>query len=461
MKKFYIAFLMLIAGASTFAQNGQIQNGGFENWSSPTLFNGLIDWIDSNSDEWQGVAATNQSTDAQDGTYSVELSSEIGPAGDTVFGYVLHGTIGPSGPDGGIPYTDNIDEVRFQYKGDMPVGDTLYLLTIRFNLGVQVGMTLSPAAYGTTASWTQGSVALPVGIQDELFIGFVVGDPFGSVKPTPGAWARIDNVEMFNASTQMTDLPDQSFENWAPTAIENPDDWYTINDQLIGIGVQNATKTTDANSGSFAIELSTIYNSNWDDTVGGFISIGAIDMNSMGSPFSAIPYNASPTNFDYAYKYTGANGDLSGGVLIDFFNSGITIGGAFLPVTDQASYFTGSLTLSYIGTPDSVMIMAYSGDSLGSVLKLDDLAFSGGDVGIDEFSKMDISIYPNPASDVVMVKAEGNYSYRIFDLAGNLVNASDDVVGVQVIDIHALENGSYIVQISDGTSIESHKLIVQ
>lgn len=460
MNKIYITFLTLFAGLSTFAQNGQIQNGGFENWSTETIYDDLIDWTTSNSDEWQGVAATNQSTDAQDGTYSVELSSETGPSGDTIFGYVLHGTIGPSGPDGGIPYTDNVDEVRFQYKSDMPLGDTLYLLTIRFNLGVQVGMSLSPAAYGTNAAWTQGSVALPVNTQDELFIGFVIGDPFGSVKPTPGAWARIDNVEMFNASAQMTDLPDQSFENWTSTSIENPDDWYTINDQLVGVGIQNATKTTDANTGSFAIELSTIYNPDWDDTIGGFVSIGAIDMNAMGSPFSAIPYNASPTNFEYAYKYSGANGDLSGGVLIELYNSGIGIGGGFVPVTDQASYFTGSLPLSYIGTPDSLVFMAYSGDSLGSVLLLDDLAFTGGDVGIDEFSKMNISIYPNPAKDVVMVKAEGSYTYRIIDLAGNLVNASEEADGVQVIDIQPLESGSYFVQISNGISTESHKLIV-
>ena len=462
MKKIYTTLLATVIATLTFGQNAQIVNGGFENWTDVQLFDSPNDWISSNSDEWQGVETVLKSTEASDGNFSCEFTAkEVGSFPDTTFGYVLHGSIGPSGPDGGIPYTDIFNEVTFDYQSDLPVGDTLYMLTIRFDaLGMPIEQLLLPAAYGTNATWTSGSVTVPATPQTELFFGFVLGDPFAGDYTTPDKWARVDNVKLKNAAVATTDLPNNSFEQWTTTTIEQPNNWFTMNEFLIGSGIQNATKTTDANSGSFAVELTTMYNSDWDDTIGGFVSIGSIDMNGP-NPFTPIPYVASPTTFNYSYKYAPTNGDPSGGILVEFFSGGISIGQDFVNPTAQATYFTGALTLSYSGTPDSMSLIAFSGDSLGSVLKLDDLSFSGGDVGIEEFKKLSTNVYPNPASDYVMIKANGSYSIEMIDVTGKVVHSSENNFGVLTVDTVNFKTGAYFIRINTESGIKTHKLIIQ
>ena len=110
----------------------------------------------------------------------------------------------------------------------------------------------------------QGSVSVNAMSQDSLFIGFVVGNPFGGPTPTPGAWGRIDNVEMYNLGTATVNVPDPSFENWSNVDVEQADNWYSLNPMLAGEGLENANKTTDANSGTYAVEMTTVLNSNLD-----------------------------------------------------------------------------------------------------------------------------------------------------------------------------------------------------
>ena len=366
------------------------------------------------------------------------------------------------GPQSGITYTDVFNEVTFDYKSDLPIGDTLYLLIIRYDgLGTQIEQILKPAAYGTHSSWTNGSVSVPATPQGQLAIGFVIGNPFFGPKPTPDVWARIDKIILKNGGTATTNLPNYSFENWTTVSTEEADNWYTLNRILAAQGIENANKTTDSNNGTYAIELSTIYYPKWEDTIGGMLSIGGIDLNSGGDPFAKFPYNASPTNFEYAYKYSGANGDLSANLFFEFYNSGSTIGGGSVSITDQTTYFTGNMPITLSGTPDSVRIVAFSGDSLGSVLKIDDLAFTGGNVGIDEFSKLSLDIYPNPANDFVMVKSEDEYDINIIDVTGKVVFDSYKNSGIQTIDTKGFNKGVYFVRINSHNKSKTQKLIIQ
>lgn len=102
--------------------------------------------------EDQGAATVFKSTDATAGSFSCEVgAAEIN--GDTLRGYVFHGTVGQQGPDGGIPYTDNFNEIQVQYKGNLN-GDTLVALVIRYNAGVMTGMEAVGIATGNTSAWT-------------------------------------------------------------------------------------------------------------------------------------------------------------------------------------------------------------------------------------------------------------------------------------------------------------------
>lgn len=379
---------------------------------------------------------------------------------DTTFGYVFHGTTGQNGPDGGIPYSDNFDEVRFQYKSDINSQDTAVLILIRFENGVMGAMESVDCAIGTQANWTQGSASVSVGTQDSLFIGFVMGNPFGNETPDPASWIRIDAVEMYNGGSPVTNLPDPGFENWSSQTVETADNWYSLSEMLAPMGLENAIKTIDANTGMYAIEMTTILEPNQGDTMSSFISVGPIDFNAQGSPFIPAPYNATPTTISGAYKYSPANGDQAW-IQVQFFAAGLPVGNHAEMINTAATWQTFTSPLTITSQPDSMIFLAYSGDNPGSVLKLDDLALSGGDVSLNEFASMNASMYPNPATSIVMVKAEGIYSYTIIDLAGNVVLSNTSNNGAIELNINNLSSGAYLVKINNAHNAETFKLIVE
>ena len=178
------------------------------------------------------------------------------------------------------------------------------------------------------------------------------------------------------------------------------------------------------------------------------------------NPFQAVPYNANPTELTGAYKYA-PNANDQAFLQLTFFNSGSPIGFETETFNASAVYQNFNLPITLLGTPDSMSLIVFSGDNPGSVLHLDDLAFTGGNVGLDEFSSMNIDIYPNPATTSVMIKADGDYGYSIVNLSGKVVMSQNDVDGAVELDISHLSTGAYFINISNEYKTESHKLIVE
>ena len=73
-----------------------------------------------------------------------------------------------------------------------------------------------------------------------------------------------------------------------------------------------------------------------------------------------------------------------------------------------------------------------------------------------------ISVYPNPASDELFIRAsDGNLSdrttYSVIDIMGRVV--IDKTIYSHSIDISDLKNGIYFIQIKEGSQITTHKFI--
>jgi len=77
--------------------------------------------------------------------------------------------------------------------------------------------------------------------------------------------------------------------------------------------------------------------------------------------------------------------------------------------------------------------------------------------GVDDLTQLDISIYPNPTSDMVYI--DGNYTQLkvvIYNVLGKeILNKSI----TNSIDISHLDNGVYILQLSDGVKLSTRKII--
>ena len=86
------------------------------------------------------------------------------------------------------------------------------------------------------------------------------------------------------------------------------------------------------------------------------------------------------------------------------------------------------------------------------------------DLGLDcstattnDQNELDISMYPNPASDIVYI--DGNYSQLkvvVYDILGKQVMNKPIK---NTIDISQLEKGVYVLQLSDGTKRNTQRII--
>ena len=76
---------------------------------------------------------------------------------------------------------------------------------------------------------------------------------------------------------------------------------------------------------------------------------------------------------------------------------------------------------------------------------------------VDDQNQLDISIYPNPTSDIVFI--DGNYTQLkvvVYDILGKQVMKESIT---NSIDISQLEKGVYILQLSDGAKVTTQRII--
>ncbi len=91
-----------------------------------------------------------------------------------------------------------------------------------------------------------------------------------------------------------------------------------------------------------------------------------------------------------------------------------------------------------------------------------------GTTGITDvaFAAMDITIFPNPASDMIAVQIGGlvvdNLQVRLMDLSGKVIQKATIKTGstIAYFDVQSLYEGTYIVQIIHGNNTTAQKVIV-
>lgn len=450
--KSIIAFSFLILGLSNL--NAQVTNGDFENWSDSILYDTPTDWNSSNEQMYYTENTVFKSTDAQEGTYS----AKIGAAkmfNDTIGGYVLHGSLSPLA---GIPYTDNFEAVVVNYKIDLQPNDSLYLVLVRKNNGTIVDYQVKPFAFGPSTVWTPQLIPVGNTVQDELLLGFIIGDPNTTHKPNPASWALIDNIKLLNGGIYQSNLPNYNFENWEESTVEIADEWETLSPELARYGINNVYKTTDAFQGAFAIEMSTDLLGN--DTIPGLLSKGNIDLGT-GTPFAAVPIASTPVKIAGAYKYLTTSAD-EGTLQIQFLENGTLVGYHEEVFTPHSNYTIFNSVVGMFGTPDSMIFTVLSGDNPGSILTLDALAFDS-DLSIINQSIVDFLIYPNPVTTTLNVEiSEPSFKKgRLMTASGQIIWESTSVDEIKKIDVSQFERGSYILSITTESGSSLKNVILQ
>jgi len=136
-------------------------------------------------------------------------------------------------------------------------------------------------------------------------------------------------------------------------------------------------------------------------------------------------------------------------------------------IVDRPGY-TQSSAISIIITGTGTRIAeAYEGSPGSAALLTVNYTFGSGSSDLTPlFGKMDVHIYPNPASDgkvniEINEGFEGGTTVTVFDIYGSICHQSQTEKNETVINVSGIKSGLYIIRLSKNNKIYSYKLLVK
>lgn len=180
---------------------------------------------------------------------------------------------------------------------------------------------------------------------------------------------------------QSQSITNSGFENWSTTLhYENPDQYGSTNVfSYFANGTANVTKSTDAQSGNYALKVETIEVNN--DTIEGFVFIGSIEGENVSG---GIPFTEKPDSLKGFAKYNVMNNDTAY-VAVLFKWWGTPIGICFVRFYGtQNNYEAFSAPVQWLlpFTPDTIAVAILSSTIFsraipGSTITVDNISFVG------------------------------------------------------------------------------------
>ncbi|HMC96904.1 MAG TPA: T9SS type A sorting domain-containing protein [Flavobacteriales bacterium] len=454
--------IISVLAASTSVSAQQIANGGFENWSDVFAYSNLQDWRTGNG-QIPGLATTTQEP-GPSGVYAALLQTHI-VGTDTAFGFIIQGDIMDDVPTGGIPWTTAVDAVEGWYRCSLMPGDSAIVVVGVWSNGLLASYDIHRFG-GTQPVWMAFDLPVNGGVPivpDSVVVAAASSDPLNPAGIADGSWFEVDAIQLTSTIVPVPDLlPNYDMELWNDINIEDPDDWGTFNQALIQLGLTPVTKSLLAHSGSFSARIETI--DLGTDTLPGVLSNGAL---SFEGPIAGVPYTDMPTSLDGWFMYEPSGIDTAI-IYAQFTSSGVPVGTAaygFFGSVPTWTAFSAPVTILF--PPDSMLMVIFSGDNPGSVLYLDDLAFTGISTRIEEHAMDDMVLFPNPATDelhVVLPPAmSGEVRFRVFDATGRVVQERITAAGpgVNTWSISGLSHGQYWLETSGTGMVERLPFIKQ
>ena len=202
-------------------------------------------------------------------------------------------------------------------------------------------------------------------------------------------------------------------------------------------------------------------------TAGTSIQVSMIDTTTFfADGFQSLTdLNGNVAESDY---YTITAADVTAGKITVFFPQPVALGddayyAAVLTETDASNTnIIRILNDETVLQPSYASMIHLIGDATYSNGNAFAIRMNMGVLGLDETADANLSVYPNPSTEVVTIESnmtEG--TIQIIDLTGKVV-ANQTVNGVATaFNTTALTNGIYTVILTNGSTVETRKFIVQ
>lgn len=282
------------------------------------------------------------------------------------------------------------------------------------------------------------------------------------------------------STSAMAQIPNAGFESFTTVgSYEVPNGWGTMNNTTATFSVYTATKGTPGSPGASYLKLTSKTVS--ASVVNGIAVSGVLDSMTM-KPKSGFPCTLQPVSFTGKWQhmiYGSSQGSVK--AVLTKWNVGLskrdTVAIAAQTLAGMAmSWANFSINFTYLSSvvPDSCIIELRASGSAPTVndyLWVDNLAFSGSVTGIENHESFvtDMSIYPNPSSDMVNfkfnIKTAQQINIEISDINGKLIRSENfgKIQGetYQNMNISGIAKGTYFVKIKGEKSIETRKLVIE
>lgn len=108
----------------------------------------------------------------------------------------------------------------------------------------------------------------------------------------------------------------------------------------------------------------------------------------------------------------------------------------------------------------------YANRKVTSISEPTTIYASTADINILDINEMNISIFPNPASELIAIQVNGlvkeDIKIQLMDMNGKLVLENKILKGqtISYFDIQTLHNGSYIISLSNSKSTSTKKIVI-
>ncbi|MCX6256758.1 MAG: T9SS type A sorting domain-containing protein [Bacteroidia bacterium] len=463
MKKIFILLIiiLLIKLNDVFSQ---VPNGSFENWNNITFYQ-VPDSFQCNAfQSYTTFGTTNviKTTDSYSGNFALQLVT-MGSTGNFIPGELFLGQPAGQNINGGVPFNERPDTVKFYAKFHIQTGDTSLFYVIFKKATNIIGYSILDITgvqniyhqYVNAITWVLPAIVMP----DTMSVVLVSSNPGSTV--SGGDTLTIDDISLVGSVLQ---IPNSSFEYWTPVGSEEPEYWLTSN-VMEGPGQPpSVTKTNDAYDGQYAIRLENIIIQN-SDTLS-FITNGHIGPN---GPVGGMPVTHNPDKLSFYYKYTPVGAD-SATVFISSYRWDAIGDSAILiekdefrlPAAAVYTYYEIQAAFDSLPVADTVNISFSAGNvdvpnafvGVGSVLLVDkiDLTFKT-TIGVPEIqaNNLMVNVFPNPTSGSVRISVQNgidrNYLFRLFDSFGKCVMDKNLEGSEQQVDLSRFSDGFYTYQV--------------
>jgi len=470
-------YLLLLAFLSfTFASNAEdpIPNKDFEIWNSTIVDNPRYYPFNSNENEIANNRIINveKILDAYHGQSAVKISTTSITYDSTysILGYFLNtdpkqGDIGAW--TGGMPYTEKPTGIRGYYKYNVATADSA-LIVLVFRKGGSMLSTYEYKIGGIKDTYTLFNFPLVPALAqtpDSVVFCVVSSDFNKNESGVPGSVLKIDSVSFTGVVNQPATM-NGDFELW--DQVQTPyivDGWSLSGDRVKGI-----TRSTDAKTGLYALELTSFAgeeNGN-PGTQPGYVTTGYWD-NTCGCQKGGTPFTNKKDTLTFWYKYAPVSTDQAS-VDLNLQKAGISIGGQNRILTASSNYQYVEIPFETGETPDAVIINIISSmwqntslAFVGSVLKIDNMNFkSQMNTGFENPREdLNITISPNPSKGEFRIQSSVGIikGYDIYDITGAKVFTSTELT--KEIDLTNSPDGIYFIRLKVGDKTIVRRLIKQ